>query len=108
MKTIMMCILQVGAVIVYTLVYHMLAPPKDDSIAAADEESCPEIDLKLERNLIDNSENNANGFSKSATVQVPEADFQNQDSILVTLLLPLSSDTLPKVRHFAANYRIIM
>ncbi|KAH9576199.1 hypothetical protein CY35_01G149800 [Sphagnum magellanicum] len=87
----------VGAVIVYTFVYHMLAPPKDDSIAAADEESCPEIDLKVERNLIDNSENNANGFSESATIQVPDADFQKQDSILVPLLLPLSSDTLPKV-----------
>ncbi len=103
-----MCILQVGAVIVYTFVYHMLAPPKDDSIAAADEESCPEIDLKVERNLIDNSENNADGFSESATIQVPDADFQKQDSILVPLLLPLSSDTLPKVRHFAAYYRIIM
>ncbi|CAM6044527.1 unnamed protein product [Sphagnum compactum] len=87
----------VGAVIVYTFVYHMLAPPKDDSIAAADEDSCPEIDLKVKRNLIDNSENNANGFSESATIQVPDADFQKQDSILVPLLLPLSSDTLRKV-----------
>ncbi len=92
----------------YTFVYHMLAPPKDDSIAAADEESCPEIDLKVEKNLIANSKNNANGFSESAAFQIPDADFQKQVSILVPLLLPLSSDALPKVRHFAANYSTIM
>ncbi|CAM6045682.1 unnamed protein product [Sphagnum compactum] len=79
----------VGAVIVYTFVYHMLAPPKDAIALHENEESCDEIDIKVESM---NSEH-ANGFSGSILLE----DIQKDDSMSVPLLLPRSSDTLPKV-----------
>ncbi|KAH8971942.1 hypothetical protein BDL97_02G169400 [Sphagnum fallax] len=78
----------VGAVIVYTFVFHMLAPPKD-----ANRESSPEIDIKVESISPDHIDD-ANGFSQ--TNILPD-NFQKEDSISVPLLLPQSSDTLPKV-----------
>jgi hypothetical protein len=80
----------VGAVIVYTFVYHMLAPPKDAIALHENEELCDEIDIKVESM---NSEH-ANGFSGSILLE----DIQKDDSLSVPLLLPRSSDTLPKVR----------
>jgi hypothetical protein len=80
----------VGAVIVYTFVYHMLAPPKDAIASHENEESCDEIDIKVESM---NSEH-ANGFSGLILLE----DIQKDDSMSVPLLLPRSSDTLPKVR----------
>ncbi len=84
------CVLQVGAVIVYTFVFHMLAPPKD-----ANRESSPEIDIKVESISPDHIDD-ANGFSQ--TNILPD-NFQKEDSISVPRLLPQSSDTLPKVRE---------
>ncbi|CAK9218638.1 unnamed protein product [Sphagnum jensenii] len=78
----------VGAVIVYTFVFHVLAPPKD-----ANRESSPEIDIKVESISPDHIDD-ANGFSQ--TNFLPD-NFQKEDSISVPLLLPQSSDTLPKV-----------
>lgn len=83
-------VIQVGAVIVYTFVYHMLAPPKDAIAQHENEESCDEIDIKVESM---NSEH-ANGFSGSILLE----DIQKDDSMSVPLLLPQSSDTLLKVR----------
>jgi hypothetical protein len=84
------CVLQVGAVIVYTFVFHVLAPPKD-----ANRESSPEIDIKVESISPDHIDD-ANGFAQ--TNFLPD-NIQNEDSISVPLLLPQSSDTLPKVRE---------
>ncbi|CAK9872060.1 unnamed protein product [Sphagnum jensenii] len=78
----------VGAVIVYTFVFHVLAPPKD-----ANRESSSEIDIKVESISPDHIDD-ANGFSQ--TNFLPD-NFQKEDSISVPLLLPQSSDTLPKV-----------
>jgi hypothetical protein len=83
-------VIQVGAVIVYTFVYHMLAPPKDAIALDEKEELCDEIDIKVESM---NSEH-ANGFSGSILLE----DIQKDDSMSVPLLLPRSSDTSPKVR----------
>jgi predicted permease len=78
----------VGAVIVYTFVFHVLAPPKD-----ANRESSPEIDIKVE-SISPVHIDDANGFSQ--TNFLPD-NIQKEDSISVPLLLPQSSDTLPKV-----------
>jgi predicted permease len=78
----------VGAVIVYTFVFHVLAPPKD-----ANRESSAEIDIKVESISPDHIDD-ANGFSQ--TNFLPD-NIQKEDSISAPLLLPQSSDTLPKV-----------
>ncbi|CAM6008362.1 unnamed protein product [Sphagnum balticum] len=78
----------VGAVIVYTFVFHVLAPPKD-----ANRESSAEIDIKVESISPDHIDD-ANGFSQ--TNFLPD-NIQKEDSISVPLLRPQSSDTLPKV-----------
>jgi predicted permease len=78
----------VGAVIVYTFVFHVLAPPKD-----ANRESSPEIDIKVESRSPDHIDD-ANGFSQ--TDVLPD-NIQKEDSISVPLLFAQSSDTLPKV-----------
>ncbi|CAK9877286.1 unnamed protein product [Sphagnum jensenii] len=80
----------VGAVIVYTFVYHMLAPPKGANSLERSEGSCSDIDIKVESMNSDY----ANGYSDTILID----DVKKEDSIVVPLLLPQSSDILPKVR----------
>jgi hypothetical protein len=82
--------LQVGAVIVYTFVYHMLAPPKGANSLERSGGSCSDIDIKVESMNSDY----ANGYSDTIVID----DVKKEDSIVVPLLLPQSSDILPKVR----------
>ncbi|CAM6049362.1 unnamed protein product [Sphagnum compactum] len=80
----------VGAVIVYTFVYHMLAPPKGANSLERSGGSCSDIDIKVESMNSDY----ANGYSDTILID----DVKKEDSIVVPLLLPQSSsDTLPKI-----------
>ncbi|KAH9563963.1 hypothetical protein CY35_05G151500 [Sphagnum magellanicum] len=79
----------VGAVIVYTFVYHMLAPPKGANCLERSGGSCSDIDIKVESMNSDY----ANGYSDTILID----DVKKEDSIVVPLLLPQSSDILPKI-----------
>lgn len=81
--------MQVGAVIVYTFVYHMLAPPKGANSLERSGGSGSDIDIKVESMNSDY----ANGYSDTILID----DVKQEDSIVVPLLLPQSSDILPKI-----------